>query len=63
MCNVTLDNVVDNSSSSDEVGVARKRRRPPVQGKSIAVPLQSRKLCPIVKKKKVSSKEKEKGKK
>jgi hypothetical protein len=62
MCNVTLDNVVDNSSSSDEVGVARKRRRPPVQGKSIAVPLQSRK-CPIVKKKKVASKEKEKGKK
>jgi hypothetical protein len=56
MCNVTLDNLVDNSSSSDEVGVARKRRRPPV-------PLQSRKLCPIVKKKKVASKEKEKGKK
>jgi hypothetical protein len=62
MCNVTLDNFVDNSSSSDEVGVARKRR-PPVQGKPIPVPLQSRKLCPIAKKKKVASKEKDKGKK
>ncbi|CAM6012481.1 unnamed protein product [Sphagnum balticum] len=57
------DNFVDNSSSSDEVRVARKRRRPPVQGKPIPVPLQNRKLSPIVKKKKVASKEKEKGKK
>jgi hypothetical protein len=63
MCTVTLDNIVDNSGSSDEVGVARKRRRPPVQGKPIPVPLQSRKLCPIAKKKKVASKEKDKGKK